>query len=93
MAFIGMGGFAEEVIADASHIIPMPQTLDFITASAFLLTYGTSHHALKDRAQLQPDETLLVLGAAGGVGLATVEIGKAMERKITGKAVLVISVE
>ncbi len=93
MAFIGMGGFAEEVIADASHIIPMPQTLDFITASAFLLTYGTSHHALKDRAQLQPDETLLVPGAAGGVGLAAVEIGKAMERKVTGKAVLVIGVE
>ena len=78
MSFIGMGGFAEEVVADAPQIIPMPQALDFTTASAFLLTYGTSYHALKDRAQLQPGETLLILGAAGGVGLAAVEIGKAM---------------
>jgi len=86
MAFIGMGGFAEEAIADASHIIPMPHTLDFATASAFLLTYGTSHHALKDRAQLYPGETLLVLGAAGGVGLATVEIGKVMGARVIAAA-------
>ena len=86
MAFIGMGGFAEEAIADASHIIPMPHTLDFATASAFLLTYGTSHHALKDRAQLHPGETLLVLGAAGGVGLATVEIGKVMGARVIAAA-------
>ncbi len=86
MAFIGMGGFAEEVIADASQLIPMPHTLDFATASAFLLTYGTSHHALKDRAQLQPGETLLVLGAAGGVGLAAVEIGKVMGARVIAAA-------
>jgi NADPH2:quinone reductase len=86
MGFIGMGGFAEEVVADASQIIPMPHTLDFPTASAFLLTYGTSHHALKDRAQLQQRETLLVLGAAGGVGLAAVEIGKAMGARVIAAA-------
>ena len=86
MAFIGMGGFAEEIIADAYQIIPMPHTLDFATASAFLLTYGTSHHALKDRAQLQPGETLLVLGAAGGVGLAAVEIGKVMGARVIAAA-------
>jgi NADPH:quinone reductase len=86
LAFIGMGGFAEEVIADASQIIPMPPALDFTTASAFLLTYGTSHHALKDRAQLQSGETLLVLGAAGGVGLAAVELGKAMGARVIAAA-------
>jgi NADPH:quinone reductase len=86
IAYIGMGGFAEEVIANASQLIPMPHTLDFATASAFLLTYGTSHHALKDRAQLQPEETLLVLGAAGGVGLAAVEIGKVMGARVIAAA-------
>src|SRR2546427_6693370 len=86
MAFICMGGFAEEVIADASQIIPIPHTLDFTTASAFLLTYGTSYHALKDRAQLQSAETLLVLGAAGGVGLAAVEIGKSMGARVIAAA-------
>jgi NADPH2:quinone reductase len=78
IAFTGVGGFAEEVIADAPRLIPMPRSMDFATASAFVMTYGTSHHALKDRAQLKPGETLLVLGAAGGVGLAAVEIGKVM---------------
>ena len=78
IAFTGVGGFAEEVVADAARLIPMPRTMDFTTASAFVMTYGTSHHALKDRAQLKPGETLLVLGAAGGVGLAAVEIGKVM---------------
>jgi NADPH2:quinone reductase len=78
IAFTGVGGFAEEVIADAPRLIPMPQSMDFTTASAFVMIYGTSHHALKDRAQLKPGETLLVLGAAGGVGLAAVEIGKVM---------------
>lgn len=86
MSFIGMGGFAEEVVADASQIIPMPHTLDFTTASAFLLTYGTSYHALTDRARLQQGETLLILGAAGGVGLAAVEIGKAMGAKVIAAA-------
>ena len=86
MAYIGMGGFAEEAIADTSQIISMPHTLDFASASAFLLTYGTSHHALKDRAQLQLGETLLVLGAAGGVGLAAVEIGRVMGARVIAAA-------
>jgi NADPH2:quinone reductase len=86
MAFIGMNGFAEEAIAHEVQIVPMPHNLDFATASAFLLTYGTSHHALKDRAQLQPGETLLILGAAGGVGLAAVELGKIMGAKVIAAA-------
>jgi len=86
IAFTGVGGFAEEVIADAPRLIPMPRNMDFITASAFVLTYGTSHHALKDRAQLKPGETLLVLGAAGGVGLAAVEIGKVMGAHVIAAA-------
>ena len=86
MAFIGMNGFAEEAIAHEFQIVPMPHNLDFASASAFLLTYGTSHHALKDRAQLQPGETLLILGAAGGVGLAAVELGKIMGVKVIAAA-------
>src|SRR5437870_7534782 len=86
MAFTGLGGFAEEVIADTAHLIPMPHGMDFITASAFVMTYGTSHHALKDRAQLKQGETLLVLGAAGGVGLAAVEIGKVMGAQVIAAA-------
>lgn len=86
MAFTGLGGFAEEVVADAAHLIPMPRGMDFITASAFVLTYGTSHHALKDRAQLKPGETLLVLGASGGVGIAAVELGKVMGAHVIAAA-------
>lgn len=58
--------------------MPIPEGMDFASAAAFGMTYGTSMHALKQRANLQPGETLLVLGASGGVGLAAVEIGKAM---------------
>src|SRR6266567_5963749 len=86
IAFTGYGGFAEEVLAEAAQLIPMPKGMDFITASAFVLTYGTAHHALKDRAQLKPGETLLVLGAAGGVGLAAVEIGKVMGAHVIAAA-------
>jgi NADPH2:quinone reductase len=82
----GWGGFAEEVAVDAARVIPIPDAMDFVTASAFLLTYGTSHHALRDRAALQPGETLLVLGAAGGVGLAAVEIGKVMGARVIAAA-------
>src|SRR5690606_16035035 len=63
-----------------------PGSMDFITAAAFSMTYGTSMHALKQRAQLQPGETLLVLGASGGVGLAAVEIAKAMGAKVIAAA-------
>ena len=86
IVFTGGGGFAEEVVADAMQLIPMPEDMDFVTASAFVLTYGTSHYALKDRAQLKPGETLLVLGAAGGVGLATIQIGKVMGARVIAAA-------
>jgi len=82
----GWGGFAEELALDATRVTPIPDSMDFETASAFLLTYGTSHHALKDRAQLRAGETLLVLGAAGGVGLAAVEIGKVMGARVIAAA-------
>lgn len=80
------GGYAEEVVAEAKRVIPMPDGMDFATAATFVLTYGTSHHALKDRSALQAGETLLVLGAAGGVGLAAVELGKAMGARVIAAA-------
>ena len=82
MASTGFGGFAEEVVAPAARCIPFPSNIDFVEASAFVMTYGTSHHALKDRADLKKGETLLVLGAAGGVGIAAVEIGKIMGARV-----------
>lgn len=75
LAMHAYGCMAEEVCLPAAAIVPIPDSMDFVTAASFILTYGTSYHALKQRAALQPGETLLVLGAAGGVGLAAVEIG------------------
>src|SRR5579863_1695920 len=86
IAFVGWGGLAEEVIADAARLIPIPEGMSYATASAFVLAYGTSHYALKDRAQLKSGETLLVLGAAGGVGLAAIEIGKVMGARVIAAA-------
>ena len=86
IAFNTWGGFAEEIAVDAERTIPMPSGMDFIPASAFVLTYGTSYHALKDRANLKAGETLLVLGAAGGVGLAAIQLGKAMGAKVIAAA-------
>jgi NADPH2:quinone reductase len=80
------GGFAEEMMADADKVIAMPDAMEFIPASAFVLTYGTSHHALKDRAQLKAGETLLVLGASGGVGLAAIQLAKAMGARVIAAA-------
>ncbi len=80
------GGYAQEVVAQAERMIPMPQGLDFETAAGFLLTYGTSHHALKDRAELKAGETVLVLGAAGGVGLAAIDIAKLMGARVIAAA-------
>jgi len=82
MAFTTYGAFAEEVKTEASRLVPMPQKMDFSTGAAFLLTYGTSDHALRDRAELKSGETLLVLGAAGGVGLAAIEIGAALGARV-----------
>lgn len=86
IAFTGWGGFAEETLVDAERLIPMPASIDFPTASAFVMTYGTSHHALKDRAHLKTGENLLVLGAAGGVGLAAIEIGKVLGAHVIAAA-------
>lgn len=80
------GGFAQEALVDAPRLLPMPPGVDFPVAASFLLTYATSYHALKDRAQLQPGETLLVLGAAGGVGLAAIEIGKQLGARVLAAA-------
>jgi NADPH:quinone reductase len=80
------GAFAEECIARVDQLIRMPAGLDFATAAAFTLTYGTSWHALKDRGQLRAGETLLVLGAAGGVGLAAIEIGKVLGARVIAAA-------
>src|SRR5687767_7532869 len=82
MAFTTYGAFAEEVKTEATRLVPMPQGMDYASAAAFLLTYATSDHALRDRGALAAGETLLVLGAAGGVGLAAVEIGKALGARV-----------
>ncbi len=78
----GFGGLAEQLIVDASRCIAMPADMPFDIAASLLVTYGTSQHALKDRANLRAGETLLVLGAAGGVGLAAVELGKALGARV-----------
>ena len=86
IALCGWGAFAQKVIAPATGLIPMPAGLDFDTAASFTLTYGTSYHAIKDRAQLKEGETILVLGAAGGVGLAAVQIAKALGARVIAAA-------
>ena len=67
---------------EAARLLPLPEGMDFASGAAFLLTYGTSDHALRDRGGLKSGETLLVLGAAGGVGLAAIEIGKALGARV-----------
>jgi NADPH2:quinone reductase len=82
----GSGGMAEEMALDEKRIIPMPDEMPFDEASAFILTYGTSYYALKDRGFLKPGQTLLVLGAAGGVGISAVQLGKAMGARVIAAA-------
>ena len=86
MAVGVQGAFADRWVADASAVIPTPGDMDFETAASLTLAFGTSYHALKQRAALQPGETLLVLGAAGGVGSAAIEIGKAMGATVIAAA-------
>lgn len=86
LAFNGVGGYAEEAVAQADRTYLIPAAMDFRQAAGFLITYATSHHALKDRAHLQPGETMLVLGAAGGVGLTAIEIGKQMGARVIAGA-------
>jgi NADPH2:quinone reductase len=80
------GAFAEKCIADVKATVPLPVDLSFEQGAGFTVTYGTSYHALKQSAQLQPGETVLVLGAAGGVGITAVEIAKAMGARVIAAA-------
>ncbi|MEE4361888.1 MAG: NADPH:quinone oxidoreductase family protein [Pseudomonadales bacterium] len=82
----GHGGLADQVVVPARAVRPVPEGMPLDVAAAWSTTYGTSYHALKQRGQLQPGETLLVLGAAGGVGLAAVELGKAMGARVIAAA-------
>ncbi len=86
VAMTGNGCYAEAVIANRAQVVPIAGDMPFDVASGFTMTYGTSHHALKQRARLQPGEMLLVLGAAGGVGLAAVELGKLMGARVIAAA-------
>jgi NADPH2:quinone reductase len=80
------GGFASHACVKAAQVMPLPDGVDIEHAAAFAFTYGTSHHALTDRAQLRPGETVLVLGAAGGVGSAAIQIAKAMGARVIAAA-------
>ena len=82
IAFTTFGAFDEEVKTEAARLLPLPEGMSFEEGASFILTYGTTDHALRDRAQMKSGETLLVLGAAGGVGVAAIEIGKAMGARV-----------
>ena len=81
-----IGGIAEKILTHQSTLRPIPEGMDYEVAAALSVTYGTSIYALKQRANIQPGETLLVLGASGGVGLATIQLGKAMGAKVIAAA-------
>jgi NADPH2:quinone reductase len=85
-ALVPIGAYAEEVLAPADAVMPLPRDMDFKDAAAFPFVYGTTIHALKQRGQLKSGETLLVLGASGGVGLAAVQLGKLMGAKVIAAA-------
>ena len=86
IAVPGWGGLVERIAVPAASVIKMPDAMSFEEGAALVMTYGTSYYALKDRARLQPGERLLVLGAAGGVGAAAVELGKAMGAHVIAAA-------
>lgn len=86
LASAGQGGLAEECVVNASTLIALPESMSMTAAAGFLVNYGTTYHALVQRANIQPGETLLVLGAAGGVGLTAIEIGKALGAKVLAAA-------
>lgn len=85
-AYVQSGGLAEFVSVPSHRCLPLPDTMDDATAAGFQIAYGTSHLALEQRARLHPGETLAVLGAAGGVGLTAVEIGRAMGARVIAVA-------
>jgi len=82
LAFVGHGAFAQRCAVDAARTMPLPAGIGFDVGAAFALTYGTALHALRDRAALQAGETLAVLGAAGGTGIAAIECGKALGARV-----------
>ncbi|MFW5823789.1 MAG: NADPH:quinone oxidoreductase family protein [Marinobacter sp.] len=82
----GWGGFAEETPVAARKVVRLPDGVSMDAGAALVITYGTTHYALKDRAHLQPGETLLVLGAAGGTGLSAIELGKVMGARVIAAA-------
>ncbi len=86
LAIAVCGGMAEKLAADASQVLPVPDGVDFVTASCVASAHGTTLYALRDRAQLKAGETLLVLGASGGLGLAAVQIGKRMGARVLAAA-------
>ena len=86
VALMPWGGYAERVVADATRLIPIPDGVSFVQAAAVPTTYGTTYYALADRAAMKPGETLLVLGAAGGVGIAAVQLGKLMGARVIAAA-------
>lgn len=86
IAICGWGGFAEEVRTERANIVKLPRDLPMDVAAALIITYGTTHYALKNRAQLMPGETLLVLGAAGGTGLSAVELGRKLGARVIAAA-------
>jgi len=86
IAKLRYGAYADEVVVGPSQLTPLPQNFDFAEGATFLAAHGTAHHALVDRAKLQPGEVLLVHGAGGGVGLATVEIGKLLGATVIAAA-------
>lgn len=86
MAASSIGGLAEQVVTESSSARKIPDSMDFKTAAGFAMVYTTSYHALKQRAQIKPGETLLVLGASGGVGMAAVELGRLMGARVIAAA-------
>jgi NADPH2:quinone reductase len=82
MAYTAYGAFAEEVKLEATRVLPMPPDMSFEMASALIVTYGTMDHGLRDRGAVQAGETVLVLGASGGIGVASIEIAKALGARV-----------
>lgn len=82
LALSGYGGFATHLTVKAAAAVKFPDSMPYEDAACFIFTYGTSYHALKDRADIQPGETLLILGASGGVGSAAIELGKALGARV-----------
>ena len=86
IGFKGSGGFAEQALCNEFNVMPLPDSMDFVTGAIFPMNYGTSIHALKQRADLKANETMLVMGAGGGLGLTAIHVGKAMGAKVIAAA-------